>query len=98
MYVEIVTAEERKRQHYIQELIDTEENYVADMSIVLEVGDDFRIQLHRFLSQSNFTNFFTQTIFTDFFHNPSSQIFFTASTTNFRTTIRYIYYSLFFIS
>lgn len=33
----VTSAEESKRQSYIHELINTEETYVQDMSIVLEV-------------------------------------------------------------
>ena len=32
------TPSDKKRQHYVDELIDTEETYLADMSIVLEVS------------------------------------------------------------
>lgn len=38
---ESLSYKERKRQHHIHELISTEESYVEDMSIVLDVSSAF---------------------------------------------------------
>ena len=37
------TPVDKKRQNYIEELIDTEEVYMADMSIVIEVIDVYLV-------------------------------------------------------
>ena len=40
MTLDTMPPQERKRQGYIHELIHTEETYVEDLELVLEVGTD----------------------------------------------------------
>lgn len=42
--LDTMTPQERKRQGYIHELIQTEETYVEDLELVLEVGRTSRAQ------------------------------------------------------
>lgn len=46
MTLDTMTPQERKRQGYIHELIQTEETYVEDLELVLEVHTHTNVQAH----------------------------------------------------
>lgn len=48
MSLDTMTPQERKRQGYIHELIQTEETYVEDLELVLEVRTNINIQALEF--------------------------------------------------
>lgn len=53
MTLDTMTPQERKRQGYIHELIQTEETYVDDLELVLEVQTDTHRHIQRVFNFSS---------------------------------------------